>query len=82
MYTHTHTLDKLIFFIHEGFEKAAILNEMARMFVHSGDRHLASSAFNKSQEVELPVKDQPLKYEPVLVRHAINRFSFSYIGSV
>uniref|UniRef100_A0A1X7UZZ4 Uncharacterized protein n=1 Tax=Amphimedon queenslandica TaxID=400682 RepID=A0A1X7UZZ4_AMPQE len=52
----------------EGFEKAAILNEMARMLVHSGDRHLASTAFNKSQEVELPSKDQPLKYEPALVR--------------
>ena len=51
---------------------------MARMFVHSGDRHLASATFNKSQEVELPLKDQQLKYEPALVRHANNNNNYYY----
>lgn len=51
-----------------GVEKAAILNEMGRMFIHSGDRHLASATFTKSNEVDLPLKDMDFRYQPSLVR--------------
>ena len=51
-----------------GVEKAAILNEIGRMFIHSGDRHLASATFTKSNEVDLPLKDMDFRYQPSLVR--------------
>lgn len=49
-------------------DKCVILNEMARMFLHFGDRRLAISSYMKSSEVEFSLKDINVQYQPNLVR--------------
>ena len=54
------------------FDRAVLLNEMARMFLYFGDRSSAVSSYMKSAEIVLPLKDGEnihQRFKPLLVRH-------------
>ena len=54
------------------FDRAVLLNEMARMFLYFGDRSSAVSSYMKSADIALPFKDGEnihQRFKPLLVRH-------------